>query len=62
MPRYVIKCSYEKFFIANLDVNLPDDEEELAAFMEEYEEENEVRWTEVKTVYEYSDGQDSSLT
>ena len=54
MPNFLIKCNYEKLFTADFDVKLPDDSDELAEFMEEYEEENEVIWTEVKVVFDYS--------
>ncbi len=54
MPSFLIKCNYEKLFTAEVDVDLPEDEEELAEFMEEFENENEVNWTEVKVVFDYS--------
>ena len=54
MPKFLIKCNYEKLFSAVVDVELPEDEDELAEFMEEFEDENEVVWTEVKVVFNYS--------
>lgn len=54
MPKFLIKCSYEKLFTAEVDIELPEDEDQLAEFMEEFEDENEVNWTEVKVVFDYS--------
>jgi len=54
MPSFLIKCNYEKLFTADVDAELPDDEDELTDFMEEFENENEVNWTEVKLVFNYS--------
>jgi hypothetical protein len=54
MPNFLIKCSYEKLFTADVDVELPEDEDELAEFMEEFESENEISWTEVKVVFDYT--------
>ena len=54
MPNFLIKCSYEKLFIADVDVELPEDEDELAEFLEEFESENEITWTEIKVVLDYS--------
>jgi hypothetical protein len=54
MPSFLIKCNYEKLFISDLDVELPEDEDELTEFMEEFENKNEINWTEVKVVFEYS--------
>lgn len=54
MPKFLVKCNYEKLFSADVDVELPDDEDELAEFMEEFEDENEVIWTEVKVVFDYT--------
>ena len=50
MPKFLVKCNYEKLFSADVDFELPKDEDELAEFMEE----NEVVWTEVKVVFHYS--------
>jgi len=54
MPSFLVKCHYEKTFTAEIDVELPEDEEELAEFMEEFEEENDLNWKEVNVVYWYS--------
>jgi hypothetical protein len=55
MPNFLIKCNYEKLFTAEIDAELPEDEDDLAEFMEEYEDENEVNWTEKgEVVFEYS--------
>jgi len=54
MPSFLIKCNYEKRLTADLDVELPEDEDELTEFMEEFENENDVSWTEVKVVFDYS--------
>ena len=54
MPRFVVKCNYEKLFTAEVNVELPEDEDEFTEFMEEFEAENEVIWTEVKVVFDYS--------
>ena len=55
MPNFLIKCNYEKLFTTEIDAELPDDQDELAEFMEEYEDENEVTWTEKGVaVFEYS--------
>ena len=54
MPNFIVKCSYEKLYVADIDADIPDDEEELGEFMSEYEDENEVDWTEVKTTFDYS--------
>jgi len=54
MPSFLIKCNYEKLLTADLDVELPEDEDELTEFMEEFENENDVNWTEVKVVFDYS--------
>lgn len=54
MPRYLIKCNYEKLYSAEIDAELPEDEDDLAEFMEEFESENEITWTEVKVVFDYS--------
>ena len=54
MPSFLIKCNYEKLFTANLDVELPEDEDELTEFIEEFENENYINWTEVNVVFDYS--------
>lgn len=54
MPSFLIKCNYEKLFTADIDAELPDDEDQLTEFMEEFEDENEVNWTEVRVVFNYS--------
>ena len=55
MPNFLIKCNYEKLFTTEIDAELPEDQDELAEFMEEYEDENEVTWTEKGVaVFEYS--------
>jgi hypothetical protein len=54
MPSFLIKCNYEKLLTADLDVELPEDEDELTEFMEEFENENDINWTEVKVVFDYS--------
>jgi len=54
MPSFLIKCNYEKLFTANLDVELPEDEDDLTEFIEEFENENDINWTEVKVVFDYS--------
>ena len=54
MPNFLIKCNYEKLFTAEFNIDLPGDEDELAEFMEQFEDENEINWTEVKVVFEYS--------
>ena len=54
MPRFLVKCSYEKLFTVNLDVELPENEDDLTEFMEEFENENDIDWTEVKVVFDYS--------
>ena len=54
MPSFLIKCNYEKLFTADIDVELPEDADELTEFMEEFEDENVVNWTEVKVVFDYS--------
>ena len=54
MPNFLIKCSYEKLFTADVDIELPEDEDELAEFMEEFESENVISWTEVKVVFDYT--------
>lgn len=54
MPNFLIKCSYEKLFTADVDVELPEDEDELAEFLEEFESENEITWIEIKVVFDYS--------
>ncbi len=54
MPNFLIKCNYEKLFTADVDVEVPDDEDELSEFMAKFEEENDVNWTEAKMVFEYS--------
>lgn len=54
MPNFLIKCNYEKLFTAEFNIDLPEDEDELAEFMEQFEDENEINWTEVKVVFEYS--------
>jgi hypothetical protein len=54
MPKFLIKCNYEKLFTADINVELPSDEDELSEFMEEFEEENDVIWTEMKVVFDYS--------
>ena len=54
MPNFLVKCNYEKLFTAEVNVELPEDEDDLAEFMEEIEYENEVNWTEVKVVFNYS--------
>jgi hypothetical protein len=38
----------------NLDVELPENEDGLTEFMEEFENENDIDWTEVKVVFDYS--------
>ena len=54
MTNYCVKCNYEKVYVALIDVDLPEDEEELGLFMEEFEDENEVDWKEVQVFFEYS--------
>ena len=54
MPNFLIKCNYEKLFTADFDVELPEDLDELAEFIEEFEEENDVIWAEVKVIFDYS--------
>ena len=54
MPSYLVKCNYEKLFTAEIDIELPENEDELAEFMEEFEDENDVNWKEVKVVFDYS--------
>ena len=54
MPSFLIKCNYEKLLTADLDVELPEDEDDLTEFMEEFENENDINWTEVKVVFDYS--------
>lgn len=54
MPNFLIKCSYEKLLTADVDLELPEDEDELAEFIEEFESENEIPWTEVNVVFDYS--------
>ena len=54
MPNFLIKCNHEQLFIADVDVELPQDEDELAEFMEEFEDENDVNWTQVNVVSYYS--------
>jgi hypothetical protein len=54
MPSFLIKCNYEKLLTADLDVELPEDGDELTEFMEEFENENDINWTEVKVVFDYS--------
>ena len=54
MPNFLIKCNYEKLFTTDLDVELPEDESELTEFMEEFENENYIDWTELKVVFDYS--------
>jgi len=54
MPNFLVRCNYEKLFTAEFNIDLPEDEDELAEFMEQFEDENEVNWTEVKVVFEYS--------
>jgi hypothetical protein len=54
MPRFLVECSYEKLFTVNLDVELPENEDDLTEFMEEFENENDIDWTEVKVVFDYS--------
>jgi hypothetical protein len=54
MPNFLIKCNYEKLFTADIDVEVPNDEDELSEFMAEFEEENDVNWTEAKMAFEYS--------
>jgi hypothetical protein len=53
MPKFVIKCEYEKVFETKIDVH-GDEIEDLNEFMEEYEEENELSWSELKTIFEFS--------
>ena len=54
MPKFVVKCNYEKLYVADIDADLPEDEDELGEFMSDYEDENEVAWTEVKTTVDFS--------
>ena len=54
MPNFLIKCNYEKLFTAEVDLELPENEEELTEFMAEFEEENEVDWKEVNVIFDYS--------
>jgi hypothetical protein len=37
-----------------VDVELPENKDDLAGFMEKYEEENKVNWTQVDVVTHYS--------
>lgn len=54
MPKFVVKCNYEKLYVAEIDADIPEDEDELAEFMSDYEDENEVAWTEVNMTFDYS--------
>jgi hypothetical protein len=54
MPKFLIKCSFEKLYVAEIDSEIPEDEDELGIFMEQYEDENEVDWIEQKTFSEFS--------
>lgn len=54
MPKFVVKCNYEKLYVAEIDADIPEDEDELAEFMSDYEDENEVVWTEVNMTFDYS--------
>jgi Holliday junction resolvase len=53
MPEFVIKCEYEKFFETNIDIDA-DEIEDVTEFMEEFEEENEVSWAEIRTIFEFT--------
>ncbi len=50
MPKFLVKCNYEKLLTAKIELELPEDETDLAEFMEELENDGEIEWTEVKTV------------
>lgn len=54
MPRFLIKCNYEKLLTAEIKLELPEDETDLAEFMEELENDGEIEWTEVKTVSNFT--------
>jgi hypothetical protein len=54
MPKFLVKCNYEKLYAAEIDAELPEYEDELREFMSEYEDENEVAWTEVNMTLDYS--------
>ena len=54
MPHFLIKCNYEKQFTVDLDFELPENEDELTEFMEEFENKNDIEWTEVKVIFDYS--------
>lgn len=62
MPKFIVKCNYEKLLSADLNVELPEDEDELAEFMEEFESENDINWSEVKVVFEYSGYESQGIT
>jgi hypothetical protein len=53
MSEFVIKCEYEKLFETYIDVDA-DEIEDVTEFMEEFEEENELSWTEIRTVFEFT--------
>ena len=54
MPSFCVKCNYEKLYVADIDLELPDDEDELTEFMTELDEENEIDWREVSVVFDYN--------
>jgi hypothetical protein len=54
MPRFLIKSNHKITYTADVDVELPENRDDLAGFMEKYEEENEVNWTQVDVVTYYS--------
>ena len=54
MPRFLIKCNHIIIYTADVDVELPENKDDLAGFMEKYEEENKVNWTQVDVVTYYS--------
>lgn len=54
MDEFLITCEFEVVYVADIDADLPEDENELARFMEEFEGENDVIWTEIKRFTEFS--------
>lgn len=63
MPEFIIKCSYEKLFTAEVNINIDDEElnedriisGELEEELLELDENEEIEWTQVgETSFEYS--------
>lgn len=54
MDEFLITCEFEVVYIAEINADLPTDENQLARFIEEFEEENEVTWTEIERFTEFS--------